>query len=951
MDDNPFANPFADDGDSDPFASVIRDHGSQSPTIAGYSSGFESSSRRASIVSANADPQSTGNAFGQSHLHLDTEESPYLRKLEQDGVISGISSPSAFQQPSFSTNDSQRHANEEIDAFHGGFYSPSAFNTVNPAISQPGFGLDESISVQGSQDGPAHDQNQGADAHVQQDNLEALGLAPAVDPTSSLKAAFIKHQPSTQSKSEAQETPVNGDKPVEESASATQSEPKARTGGLSAGARRKKKIVGISMDTVQQERERERQRLEKERVEKERLKKERQEREKIEQDQQEKENVDKKDAEDTKPDEASTPSPTERQPTISSTTAEQILLAPNPHHASQTYARQLDGRTESSDDFGTLPPLPDSGETTRASTPQPSKAEESASPVSKAPTREASTTSPIHAHPGVIRSHLDPVVTSPLDGTQATEEDDLQPIFQALALGASSTRPTAQSGQSSWGRAFDEDEPAQGSIGQDASSDSLPPSAGWTTSLPTSQNAQAGTWGSPKGQDTSGDAWGGGNGYAHVSMSAPVLSGVAYFFRMQVADSSIRPTATRPLSTTSIKSPALDATAAPPPPPKTEAPAFIIRIHDPTRVGDPIRGHVVYTVTTRTSSPHYALRESSVLRRFSQFLWLAERVGANNPGVIIPPVPDKQLSGRFEDQFVETRRAALEKCLNKMANHPVLSLDPDLRLFLESESFEFEVKHRKHESAQSQESKGLLATIGGSIGGPRFIEKDDWFEQKKAYLDSLESQMKGWIKSVESASKHRLDLSLTISDFSDTITALAESDLSMDLSQALQRLAGLTTREKEAQENQAKMDVVYLLNTADEYVRWIGSVRLAFASRIKSHFTWQQTEADAKRLKVQHEKLRKSGKIAHDRIQPALAEIAEAERKALDAHSDFDAVSRLVKLEFARYEHDRVEEFKHMFATYLDEMIIAQKEMVAAWETFLGILQRTTGDRPTQRAS
>jgi sorting nexin-1/2 len=71
------------------------------------------------------------------------------------------------------------------------------------------------------------------------------------------------------------------------------------------------------------------------------------------------------------------------------------------------------------------------------------------------------------------------------------------------------------------------------------------------------------------------------------------------------------------------------------------------------------------------------------------------------------------------------------------------------------------------------------------------------------------------------------DLSLSISDFSDTITALAESDLSMDLSQALQRLSGLTIREKEAQENQAKMDVVYLLNTADEYVRWIGSVRVS----------------------------------------------------------------------------------------------------------------------------
>ena len=40
---------------------------------------------------------------------------------------------------------------------------------------------------------------------------------------------------------------------------------------------------------------------------------------------------------------------------------------------------------------------------------------------------------------------------------------------------------------------------------------------------------------------------------------------------------------------------------------------------------------------------------------------------------------------------METRRAALEKCLNKIANHPVLALDPDLRLFLESESFEYEV--------------------------------------------------------------------------------------------------------------------------------------------------------------------------------------------------------------------------------------------------------------------
>ena len=47
--------------------------------------------------------------------------------------------------------------------------------------------------------------------------------------------------------------------------------------------------------------------------------------------------------------------------------------------------------------------------------------------------------------------------------------------------------------------------------------------------------------------------------------------------------------------------------------------------------------------------------------------------------------------GRFEEQFVETRRSALERALGMMANHPVLSLDPDLKLFLSSDAFAIDV--------------------------------------------------------------------------------------------------------------------------------------------------------------------------------------------------------------------------------------------------------------------
>ena len=59
--------------------------------------------------------------------------------------------------------------------------------------------------------------------------------------------------------------------------------------------------------------------------------------------------------------------------------------------------------------------------------------------------------------------------------------------------------------------------------------------------------------------------------------------------------------------------------------------------------------------------------------------------------MVVPPVPEKSSFGRFDDQFVQQRRTALENCINKVANHPVLCKDADLKLFLESDTFSLDV--------------------------------------------------------------------------------------------------------------------------------------------------------------------------------------------------------------------------------------------------------------------
>jgi hypothetical protein len=47
---------------------------------------------------------------------------------------------------------------------------------------------------------------------------------------------------------------------------------------------------------------------------------------------------------------------------------------------------------------------------------------------------------------------------------------------------------------------------------------------------------------------------------------------------------------------------------------------------------------------------------SSVLRRYSDFVWLYERLHKERAGSIVPHLPEKQAVGKFSPEFVEERR-------------------------------------------------------------------------------------------------------------------------------------------------------------------------------------------------------------------------------------------------------------------------------------------------------
>ncbi|EJU03795.1 Vps5-domain-containing protein [Dacryopinax primogenitus] len=360
-----------------------------------------------------------------------------------------------------------------------------------------------------------------------------------------------------------------------------------------------------------------------------------------------------------------------------------------------------------------------------------------------------------------------------------------------------------------------------------------------------------------------------------------------------------------------------------------DRPSINVTVGDPQKVGDPINAHIVYTVHTTTSSPNLFRKVSfSVLRRYSDFLWLCDALCLSNPGVIVPPVPEKHSFGRFEETFVETRRQALNKCIQKIVDHPLLYTDPALKLFLESDSFAMDIKHRKTEVGvnPSASTPGLMATIGSTLTGPKFIENDDWFENRKIYLDALESQFRGLIKAIEAVSKQRADVVTAANELSQAVAELAQSGLSKQLSHSVSMLREVESRVKDLQESQAKDDIMTFLAGIDEYTRLIGSIRLAFMSRERVYLTWQNAEADVRKVRAGHEKAKRQGKLPSDTTGVSLAQLSAAERRALDSKTEFESVTKLVKSEIARFEQERIEDFKDSLEMFLENMIHRQKE-------------------------
>ncbi|NXA41161.1 SNX33 protein, partial [Eudromia elegans] len=104
---------------------------------------------------------------------------------------------------------------------------------------------------------------------------------------------------------------------------------------------------------------------------------------------------------------------------------------------------------------------------------------------------------------------------------------------------------------------------------------------------------------------------------------------------------------------------------------------FLCSVEDPTKQTKfkGIKSYISYKLTpSNINSPVY--------RRYKHFDWLYNRLLHKFTVISVPHLPEKQATGRFEEDFIEKRKRRLVLWMEHMTSHPVLSQYEGFQHFL-----------------------------------------------------------------------------------------------------------------------------------------------------------------------------------------------------------------------------------------------------------------------------
>lgn len=402
----------------------------------------------------------------------------------------------------------------------------------------------------------------------------------------------------------------------------------------------------------------------------------------------------------------------------------------------------------------------------------------------------------------------------------------------------------------------------------------------------------------------------------------------------------------------------------PKPGPEDGANQLDITVSDPMKVGDITNAHIVYTITTKNKNLDVGKfpkqqEPVTVMRRYKDFRWIYHQLQNNHLGKIIPPPPTKQTYiGRFNESFIENRRLSLEKMLNKINHIGELSNDEDFIMFLISEDFSNQAKERERISgsgASLQNNDALdndsgndsiidNPIAGSSSGGSngfmsslfsmsnKIDEPEEYFEQKRLYVENLEVNLKNFYRAIEVVINQRIDIVNIINELTIAIDELSGLEVSKSTTSLLLAFNDVQLKLRDNMDRVNLQDHLTLGFTIEEYLRTIGSIKFVFDKRLKIYQQYQNLNGDLLKKKSQLNKSKLKNQV--DKINILTFEIDKLTSRTTNFEKMFNTISDTIKIELEKFEFEKIDDFRNSVEIFIESSIESQKESIELWETF-----------------
>ncbi|KAG0372769.1 intercellular trafficking and secretion [Mortierella sp. AD032] len=272
--------------------------------------------------------------------------------------------------------------------------------------------------------------------------------------------------------------------------------------------------------------------------------------------------------------------------------------------------------------------------------------------------------------------------------------------------------------------------------------------------------------------------------------------------------------------------------------------------------------YVSYQINTKTSLEEFSSPNVTVRRRFQDFVWLHNVLGRLYPAAVLPPLPDKHRiryvrGDRFNPDFVEKRRASLERFLKKLAVHPVLQRAESLRIFLESRDWNSDLA----EQNKKRQDEGRLDTIGDALlnAFAKIKKPEERFVVMRDEVDKLEENLQGLEKLEQRILKRQEELEGDYREFGGAVAGLG--NLETGLTEPLHRFAHTVASYATIMNELSTREDAEFLSQLHECLAYCNSVKSVLKLRDQKQLDFEELSDFLQQQLAERDRLMSNGRL------------------------------------------------------------------------------------------